>query len=484
MKARALLGGLSVALASSCAVSPEPSSELPPTVATEAEAFAGAPQGLESAAAADGRWWERFEDPATDALVERALANNLDLRAAGARVLEAEARLGAARGARGPALDVSGRAARNFNQRFFISRADIEDWDVNATLSWQADLFGRLRAAQRAQGAAWKAGVFDHEALAHSLVAQVVRGRVALSVGLQRLDVARGVVRSRARTLATVEARYARGVQGSSAVDVRLARENLAAAEAAIPALELALSRAGFALDVVLGARPGTSVADRSLALALPTAPAPPPGVPAALLDRRPDLRAAAYRFTASEAEVDVAVASLWPDLVLSATGGFSALGAGNLLTSDSLYEQIAANLSARLFASGQLRAEVRAAEARFAAQTAEYAASVLNAVREVEDALAAERRLREQLAFVRTQRDEAVRAEQLARDRYGRGLESLLVVLETERRQIAATDSFLRLSESVWNARIDLHLALGGDWELPGAPDEEGARAHEESNP
>ncbi|MCA9002701.1 MAG: TolC family protein, partial [Planctomycetes bacterium] len=304
----------------------------------------------------------------------------------------------------------------------------------------------------------------DSMAVAHSLIASVVRARVSLSVLEQRLALAQRIVESRAETLGIVQGRYDRGVQGTTAVDVHQAKENLAAAQSNLPNLELGLRQAQLGLQALLGQRPGAPI-DAVTMSALPAVSAPPAGVPMGLLDRRPDLRAAEFRAHASAAQLDVSLAAYYPDLRLSASGGWDAKDLGELFDVDRLFGSLLGDLSVRLFGSGQLEAGENAARARLAGASARYQGLVIQAVREVEEALAAERLIREQLELVQTQVAEAQLAESLARDRYSKGVGNLLVVLDTERRRAAAEDLALRLQQLIWNARVDLHLALGGDW-------------------
>ena len=188
-------------------------------------------------------------------------------------------------------------------------------------------------------------------------------------------------------------------------------------------------------------------------------------GIPAQLLDRRPDLRAAEYRMIASNERIGVALADLYPSLTITAGGGWRGDDVSDLFSAESLFGRLLGELTQTLFAGGRLRAEVDAAKARLQAQANSYANNVLTAMREVEDALVQNHKLNERLAKVNQQVTEARLAEQLSRDRYGRGVEQLLVVLETERRRQIAEDSLLQVELDYWNARIDLHLALGGNW-------------------
>ncbi|MCP3918489.1 MAG: efflux transporter outer membrane subunit [bacterium] len=442
---------------------------MPDLAALTGESYASIADATPMEIEADGRWWERFGDPLIDVLVEEAVERNLDLHIAAANVREAEARVRAARGARGPALDARMTARRGFNNVEPAGRVYATDLEPSLGVSWQADLFGQLAAAERAQAATLFATEADRDALEQSLIAAVVRQRVEISLAARRIALARDVIESRQSTLRVVEGRYSRGVRSTSAVDVHLARENLAGVESVVAPLERNLAQAYHALDVLLGRKPGATSQDASITAALPTAPAPPVGFPAQLLDRRPDLRASRFRAAATAADVDVRIADLYPDLVLSASGGWSASELGDLFHADTLFGNVLAELATTLFSSGRLEAEVDVARARLEAQSIAYAADILDAVREVEDALVAEQRLREQLAGVERQRDEARRAEDLAHERYRRGLENLLTVLETERRRANADDNLLLLQAEVWNARVDLHLALGGDWRALG---------------
>ncbi len=452
-----------------------------PTEHLTGEAFGQQPEAEEFQASFD--WWKRFEDPQLDAWIERALRDNHNLEVAAQNVLEAEAALRSAHGQRGFQVDAGLSASRGF----VTPTADADR--VYSTLlrpslqiSWQTDLFGKLRNAERASLANLLATENDRIALSHSLIASVIRARVSISVLQRRLDLANRVVKSREETLGIVEGRYKRGVNGTSAVDVHQAKENLAAARSNLPSLELSLRQAGFNLQALLGQKPGAEFEVRNLAK-LPTVAAPPAGVPMGLLDRRPDLRAAQFRAHASAARVDVALADFYPDLRLTASGGWDAKDLDELFDVERLFGTLLGDLSVRLFGSGQLDANEDAARARLAAASANYQSQVINAVREVEDALASERLIREQLTFVQNQVLEAQTAETLARGRYSRGVGNLLVVLDTERRRANAEDLALRLQQLIWNARVDLHLALGGDW-LHQRPEDQSTEADPDQNP
>jgi outer membrane protein TolC len=189
--------------------------------------------------------------------------------------------------------------------------------------------------------------------------------------------------------------------------------------------------------------------------------------VPAALLDRRPDVKAAEFQLVAANERIGVTIAQLYPDLVLTANYGFSGTTWEDIWDFNAESEVYSAimNLAAPIFQGGALRAQVRAAKARFAELAAQYAGVVLVAMREVEDALVSERLLQEQLEHATLQVREAQAGEELTRQRYEQGVESILTVLESQRQRRAAEEQLAVLKGQVWVTRVNLHLALGGDW-------------------
>jgi multidrug efflux system outer membrane protein len=191
-----------------------------------------------------------------------------------------------------------------------------------------------------------------------------------------------------------------------------------------------------------------------------------PLGLPAELLDRRPDLRQSEMRLASATYGVGVAVADLYPSLSLTASGGTASDTLNDLVSSDTLVYNLVANLVGPLFTGGQRRAAVDAARARMEQAAASYAGAVLQALREVEDALVMEAAVREQLRYNTQRVADARSANRIASDRYQRGVESLLYVLETERRLRLAEEAWISTQADLWNVRIDLFLSLGGDWE------------------
>jgi multidrug efflux system outer membrane protein len=460
-------------LAVGCTLGPDP--ERPTTAADVSDTYVYAPEQEAATPPEVSPWWRTFGDETTTELVELALEKNFDLQVAAARVLEAEANLRRAGGARLPQVGYGAAASQ---QRFSFVLPNVGRQDIDSTtysytfsVSWQADLFGRLKRTQQSAWASMLAEQAAQEAVIHSVVASVVRARVLVATAEWALDITRQITASWESTTRTVERRYRAGIAG--AVELHLARENLASARASEATIAGQLEQARLALDVLVGRRPGSAEVLPRTMPQLPSLDPVPLGLPAALLDRRPDLRQAELQLSAATFSVGAAVANLYPDLSLTASGGESADRLNDLDFTNLVYN-IVGNLTGPLFSGGQRRADVDAAKARAEQAGAVYAGAVLHALREVEDALVMGEYTVESFNLTTNRVAEARSADRLAKERYQRGVETLLTVLETERRLRLAEQAIIVNTANVWNARIDLFLAIGGDWGTdPPAPEE-----------
>jgi multidrug efflux system outer membrane protein len=381
-------------------------------------------------------------------------------------VLEAEANLQRAGGARWPQIGYGASASKQRNSFVLpeIGRVGIDSttYSYNLNVAWQADLFGRLKRTQQSQWARLLAEEAAREAVVHAVVASVVRARVLVATAAWALDINREITRSWEATTRIVDRRYRAGLAG--AVELHLARENLAASRASEVVIAGQLEQARLALDVLVGRRPGIAETLPKTLPKLPDLGPVPLGLPAALLDRRPDLREAEMQLAAATYGVGAAIASLYPDLSLTGSVGENGDRINDLDITDFVYN-IVGNLAGPLFSGGQRRADVAAARARAEQAAAVYAGAVLNAIREVEDALVMGQTTRENYRLTTERVSEARAADRIAKDRYQRGVEQLLTVLETERRLRLAEQANITSTSDLWNARVDLFLALGGDW-------------------
>lgn len=462
--AKALGVGVILVGAAACTLGPEP--ERPVTAADVGDAFVYAADDALPELPEVTPWWRSFGDAATVELVELALRNNTDLRAAAARVLEAEADLERIGGARLPQIAYGASASKQKNSFVLpeVGRRNINSttYAYELDVAWQADFFGRLKRTQQSQWALLLAEEAAQEAVVHSVVASVVRARVAVATAARALEINREITRSWEATTRTVERRYRAGIAG--AVELHLARENLASSKASEAVIAGQLEQARLALDVLVGRRPGGSGVLPETLPQLPSLEPVPVGLPIALLDRRPDLRQAEMQLAASTYGVGAALAALYPDLSITGSVGENGDRIGDLDLSNFVYN-IIGSLTGPLFSGGQRRADVDAARARAEQAAAVYAGAVLNALREVEDALVLEEATLAGYELTTERVDEARAADRIAKERYQRGVEGLLTVLETERRLRLAEQAIISSTSDVWNARIDLHLALGGDW-------------------
>ncbi|MCP4610226.1 MAG: efflux transporter outer membrane subunit [Planctomycetes bacterium] len=418
------------------------------------------------------RWWEQFGDPTTASLVRETLENNYTLKAAAARVLQAQAALTEIHGLRLPDVSYSlnrDRSKRSFNfgglgggGRFTVMSTT---WQQSISVAYILDLFGKLKRSEQAAWAELLATEANEQVLINSMVATVINARVNIAILQRRLAIARANTTSQRKTLQIVERRYEQGLVGP--VDIRLARENLAQLEVIEPVIELSLITAQNALDELLARRPGSSDELPQTLGDLPDLGPVPVGMPASLLDRRPDVRAAEFLLRASNERIGVSIAQLYPDLTLTGGFGYSDDKVENIFKYDGteMYSAIT-SLIQPIFRGGQINAQIDAAEARYAELAANYAGTVLTAMREVEDALITDQMLQTQLKHARVQFREASAAESLSRQRYERGVEGILTVLVSERSRRISEQEVTILKGRIWTNRVNLFLALGGDWD------------------
>lgn len=419
-------------------------------------------------------WWRDLADARSAALVEACLRDNHDLRAVVARVraLSAQARIAGA--PQWPQAMAGGDATRS--QRNFVgfpiggaagngvTTATTSAYGVSLSASWEADLWGRLRDGQRAALADVAAAEADLAGVRLSLSAQVLRTYFAAVEARRQFELAEATVASSRLSEEQIEVRYERGLR--PALDLRLARSNRAAAEAVLAQRHLALDGIRRQLEMLVGRYPAASL---ELARELPPVPPPvPPGLPADLVARRPDLAAAERRLAAAGARVGEARKALYPRLSLTASGGRSSDGLDRLLDGDYSVWALAANLSAPLFQGGRLRAGVDLAESARDVAVSQYAGQVLAAYGEVERALTAENLLTARETALAETASEAGAALALARTRYNTGLTDLTTLLDSQRRDFAANSQLLSARRQRLEARIDLHVALGGDFAGP----------------
>lgn len=417
----------------------------------------------------DGRitaWLEEFRDPALTELVEEARAGNLELRAAASRVNAARAQARIAGADPLPALQLAGGAGRTkrsgVNQTGLVENPS-NSYELRGQLSWEADLWGRLSDSTRAARADWHAATADYRAARLSLAANIARRWFDVIESRAQTRLARDTVESFEKSLATIENRYRQGI--GEALDVRLARNNLAVARANLSQRRRQQRNLVRGLETLLGRYPSGAM-DRLPDTLPEISISVPAGLPAQLLERRPDLVAAESRLEAAGFRLAGARKNRLPGLTLTANGGTSSDALKDLVDLDFFVWTIAANLVQPIFQGGRLDAQRQLAEARDDEALNNYAQAALTAFREVEDALDSEAYLVEQFQASRTAAEEAQAAEVLALDQYRRGLTGIIILLESQRRKFNADSALIAVINLRLQNRINLHLALGGDFD------------------
>ena len=467
-----------------CAVGPD--YERPDLDTPVPEAWAGAGPTLASAlpdstTGAAWRWWEAFGDSTLNGLVDAALARNTRLEQAAARVLEARAGVTGAESARWPTLEVGGQASRSKSSEAVLSFGPLYSnaYSVTATARWELDLWGKLSRGKEAAVATLLASEQNRRAVAQGLVADVVRTWLAIRELELQVALTERTIASFENSQQTVLERYRRGLVGP--LDVHLAGQNLAAAQAQLPLFRQQLAVARRSMEILAGRYPAGTIhasdledADGRLAVAVmpePLAPVPA-GLPSELLDRRPDLLAAEANLAAAVARIGQAKAALYPRIALTADGGTRSRELGDLFTQGSDAWSLVGNLVMPLINRGATKSQVQAAEARAREAAAAYRGAVLQAFAEVENALDQDINQHERERRLTESAERARRSVELAEDRYRRGLDNLLTTLETQRRLFTAESSLLATQREPRAARVDLIQALGGPWDAAPADD------------
>jgi NodT family efflux transporter outer membrane factor (OMF) lipoprotein len=418
-------------------------------------------------------WWRQFGDASLNGLVEEALKKNHDLQAASARLEQARLRAAIAGAERLPQVNTSLEASKqrnNFIGLPFPGASGVltsrsESYRFSLSTSWELDLWGRIRSGHLAAVADSEAARADLAAARHSLAAQTVKAWLGLTEARQQEDYARTNVALIGATTKQVRLRYELGIR--PALDLRLAEANLATAEAVVEQWHGEREQARRQLEILLGRYPSGRLVEQTILPEL--LPIVPVGLPSDLLTRRPDLHAARTRLLASDARVIQAQAELYPKISLTASGGASSDELDNLMNNNFLIWSLGANLVQPLFTGGRLRANIKLAKAQATESVMRYRSVVLSAFSEVESALATDGAYRKREARLASAGKKAQGALRLAEDRYERGVEPFLTVLDAQRRLIETQSHRVAVRRMRLENRVNLHLALGGDFERGG---------------
>ena len=461
----ALLGPLLAA----CAVGPD--YEAPDVTATVPDAWRAEVEAeMSSDASPLVRWWETFGDTTLTGLIRRAESETRDLVAAVGRVEEDRALRGVAKGGLLPDLVLDGSYTRfqlseNGLQGSELQGQQFDLWSGGLSLSWEIDLFGRVRRGVEAASAELGASVEDYRDVLVTLYAEVAAAYVDTRTFQQRLTFANANADAQRRSLQLTRDRFRAGL--TSALDVTQAESNLATTEAQIPALEDGLNRSLNRLAVLLGEPPG----DLHDALAEP-APIPMPEgevaalLPAELLRRRPDIRRAERRLAAQTARIGIATADLYPSFSLTGFLGLESLELDEFGEGESVSWSLVPGVRWNLFSGGKIRNRIRAEEARTRQALAAYEQTILLALEETGNSLIAYGREQER----RDRLLEAVRASErsveIVATQYRSGLTDFQRFLDSQRSLFNQQDALAVSAGQVTKNLISVNRALGGGWD------------------
>lgn len=464
MSRRPLLATCVCALLSACAaVGPS----YAPPLAPVAPAFRTAPT-VGAPAAVAARWWEGFRDPALNRLVEQALARNLDLDQAIARVLQARASARSASAALLPTGQLNTQAA-HVRQSLAGTGAgsaaafgrDIDLFDLNAGASWELDLFGGLRRGREAASADLQASELGLAAARLTVAADTTDAYLQLRGFQARLGVTERRAADDRHLLELVSAQYDAGHLPRLQRDQ--AQAVLAQTEAAAPLLRAGIEAQLNRLAILTGVTPESDRGGLQQAAALPEPPGPPPGLtPADLLRRRPDVAAAERRLAGANARIGTAIADYYPKVSLQGLLGLQSLSLGRLISGSALQGQAAAGLRWRLFDFGRVDSEVASARGAYAEQLAVYRLAVLRAAEDVETALAAFAERGAQLERLRAATTALEQARSAAQAGYEGGAISFIEVIDAERQLFATEDALATARTEQARAAVAFNRALG----------------------
>lgn len=427
------------------------------------------------AVAADAAWWSSFDDPLLTRLLTQALTANYDLQKAEAAVLEARAVRSRAASGLLPTLDGTSSYERSRNSEtlatssFVPSGAGVvnDRFGSELTTGWEIDLFGKVRRGIEAADAGIGASRASADDVRLALIGEVARTYVDIRGLQRRIDVTREQLRAQRDTLDLTRAKYQAGT--GAGLDMVRAESQLATTEAELPPLQASLKTGFHRLGVLTGREPAALTP-------LLAEPQPIPqstvalqvGIPADLIRRRPDIRNAERLLAEATANIGVAVADRFPTLTINGNIGIGSRNLGDLLRSDSLIWSVGPQLDIPVFDGGRRQAEVEVQKAKAEQARAQYRATVLAALEEVENALVSystEEERRRALAQSAATSDDALA---LAQELYIKGLSPFLDVLVAQRTLYQAQ---VDLAVSEANVSIDLvalYKALGGGWEVP----------------
>ncbi|HMF76014.1 MAG TPA: efflux transporter outer membrane subunit [Bryobacteraceae bacterium] len=402
----------------------------------------------------DEKWWLVFHDTELQKLIHVALQQNFDVRIAASRILQAEAQLGITRADQFP--NITGGPSYTAQK---IPLFKYQAAQAQASLSWIPDFWGRYRRATEAARANLLASEWNKRTVIETLVSNLAAAYFQLREFDLELDISQRTLVSRRNSLQLTETLANGGA--TSLLDVKQAQQLVETAAAAIPDIQRQITETEDAINLYLGASPndvtrGKPLTEQSLPATIPT------GLPSRLLERRPDIRQAEQSLVAANAQIGVARAQLFPEISLTGSGGIASLALSNVI---GVYTATP-TVTEPIFNAGQLRSNVRLAEAGRQEAVLTYHQAIYTALRQVSDSLAGYQRFREFREHQESLTAAARDASGLSEMRYKGGVTSYLEVLTNETNYFSAELNLARARLSERLSLVQVYNALGGGWE------------------
>ncbi len=408
------------------------------------------------------KWWDLFNDPVLDTLIITALRENKDLLIAISRIEEARARLGFTGADQYPKLDIKADALRgNIQSKQFGLEQTNNAFFIGPVLSWEIDFWGKFRRATESARAQLLASEFSLRTVQISLISEVISTYFLLSDFRQRLEIAKNTLTAREKSLYIIQQRFDKGIVAE--IDLNQSQIQKEIAATAVPFFERLDAQTENALRILLGKLPGeieqgSPLHDQIIPPDIPT------GLPSDLLVRRPDIAEAEFLLMAQNANIGVAVAKMFPSISLTGLLGLASSDLSTLTDGGAAWS-ISGGLLGPLFNFNKNTLRVEIEEVRTEQALYQYENTILNAFREVEDALIEVETYKRQLAAKQRQFNAAKNAENLSQQRYDQGVTSYLEVLESQRSSFTAELELSEVKKDYLNAYVKLYKALGGGW-------------------
>jgi NodT family efflux transporter outer membrane factor (OMF) lipoprotein len=417
------------------------------------------------------QWWKLFNDPVLDRLINTAFEQNLSLQAAGLRIMEARAQLGFSKGNLFPQVQEMTGSVATVGTTAPASDRYFNAASVGFDAAWELDFWGKYRRGVESSDAALQSSVADYDDMLVSLSAEVARTYVNIRTLQERIRIAEKNGEIQKNSLRLVELQYESGTV--TELDVMQAKTLLTNTLAAIPRMRSSLAAYRHALAVLLGTvpenidsylEPQATIPELSAEIAI--------GVPAELLRRRPDIRRAEMQAAAQCARIGIARAALFPSFTLLGTLGWSATdmgpqSLGNIFDADSFSYSFGPAFRWNIFNYGRLKNQVRVQDARFQQTLAAYRNTVLNAAREVEDAMRGLEFAKKEAELLRQGVESSKRSMHLSMLQYQEGFVDYQRVLDSTRAVTQNQDQYAQAKGNIATYIIALYKALGGGWQV-----------------